>query len=358
MSVYLRGDWYWYKRIIEGVDYRRPLKLRKGQEAFLSDRIAQEEEAVVAVHYGTPLPRRSSSLKFSEFELVYLERKASNKSIDRDKQRLPVIRSAMKDLRLSAYGPQHFQRLEKKLLADKRSPTTVNRYFQLLRSFFSLAVEERILAENPLRSWRFFVEDKRGRALSMAELRLILAGLRAIKAKPRGQVQEILYDVVALGMVTGMRLSEVIGLKWSYVRGGLAVIPMSQTKWRRRVTSQGAKEKVVVLMPLALDLIEPYRTKKVPDGFVFPMARRDPRVISKAIIALRDDLGVPDFHYHLLRHTFATLLSGLADLAQAKEMLGHQDIKTTMRYSHPGLEKAQELGTKLGTLFYAGLLKN
>jgi hypothetical protein len=64
MSVYLRGEWDGYKRIIEGVDYRRPLKLRKGQEAFLSDRIAQEEEAVVAVHYGTPLPRRISSLKF------------------------------------------------------------------------------------------------------------------------------------------------------------------------------------------------------------------------------------------------------------------------------------------------------
>ncbi len=90
-----------------------------------------------------------------------------------------------------------------------------------------------------------------------------------------------------------MRLSEVIGLKWSYVRDGLAVIPMSQTKWRRRVTSQGAKEKVVVLMRLALGLIEPYRAKKAADGFVFPMARQDPRVISKAIIELRDDLGAP-----------------------------------------------------------------
>jgi integrase len=98
-------------------------------------------------------------------------------------------------------------------LLPKAQPDDGEPIHPALRSFFSLAVEERILAENPLRSWRFFVEDKRGRALSMAELKLILAGLRAIKAKPRGQVQEILYDVVALGMVTGMRLSEVIGLR-------------------------------------------------------------------------------------------------------------------------------------------------
>lgn len=65
----------------------------------------------------------------------------------------------------------------------------------------------------------------------------------------------------------------------------------------------------------------------------------------------------PDFHHHQLRHTFATLLSGLADLAQAKEMLGHQDIKTTMRYSYPGLEKAQQVGTLLGTNYFAVFLK-
>ncbi len=357
MGVYIRGNRYWYRRIVEGVIYRRPLGIRKGQETFLSARITQEEEAILARHYGTPAPR-PRSVSFSEFEKIYLERKASNKSVERDRQRLPKIRGIIKDLPLAAYGPPHFQRLEKALLADKRSPTTTNRYFQLLRSFFSLAVEEHLLTENPLRSWRFYVEDKSARALTPAELRLIINGLRIIQANPKGPVQAILYDVVALGMVTGMRLSEVIGLKWSYIRDGLAVIPISQTKWRRRVVSQGIKEKVVVLMPQAQDILEAYRSRKVPGGFIFPMARRDPRVISKAISELREGLGVPDFHYHLLRHTFATLLSGLADLASAKEMLGHQDIKTTMRYSHPGTEKARELSTKMGTVFFNRLLKD
>lgn len=131
---------------------------------------------------------------------------------------------------------------------------------------------------------------------------------------------------------------------------------MSQTKWRRRVLSQGAKEKVVVLTPLALSIVEPYRRLKDTDGFVFPMARRDPRVISKAICELRRDLGVPGFHYHQLRHTFATLLSGIADIASMKQMLGHQDVKTTMRYAHPGIEKSRELATILDTRFYRVLL--
>jgi integrase len=212
VGVYLRGGRYWYKRMIEGQVYQRPLRVKKGEESRLSARLAQVEDEILGAHFGTPAPRPGSML-FSEFERVYLERKASNKSADRDRQRLPKIRAILKDLPLRAYGPDHFQRLESRLLAESLSPTTINRYFQLLRAFFSLAVEERRLAENPLRAWRFYVEDKRARALTMEEIRLILAGLKHLRAQPKGPVQAILYDVIALGLVTGMRLSEVIGMR-------------------------------------------------------------------------------------------------------------------------------------------------
>ncbi|HDT14276.1 MAG TPA: site-specific integrase, partial [Candidatus Aminicenantes bacterium] len=217
-----------------------------------------------------------------------------------------------------------------------------------LRGLFSLAVEEGFIAANPLRSFRFYVEDRQTRALSSTELREILAKLRAIQAAPAGEVQAILYDVVLVGAATGMRLSEVINLRWSWLHEGLASIPLSSTKHKRRVVSQDKKVKIVVLPPAALAVIDKHRTKSMGE-FVFPMRRRDPRVISKAIIALRTKLGVPDFHYHQLRHTFSTALSAQSDLATASAALGHMDIKTTMRYSHPGLERQRELVTKTST---------
>jgi site-specific recombinase XerD len=47
------------------------------------------------------------------------------------------------------------------------------------------------------------------------------------------------------------------------------------------------------------------------------------------------EAGIKDFHFHDLRHTFASnlLLSG-ASLKDVKEMIGHKDIAMTDRYAH------------------------
>jgi len=53
MGVYLRGRYYWYKRMIDGVCYYRSLKIKKGQETMLSARMAQvdEEQEITWVDY-------------------------------------------------------------------------------------------------------------------------------------------------------------------------------------------------------------------------------------------------------------------------------------------------------------------
>ncbi len=62
--------------------------------------------------------------------------------------------------------------------------------------------------------------------------------------------------------------------------------------------------------------------------------------------------GIRDFHFHDLRHTFAShLVMAGVDLTTVKELLGHKDIKMTLRYAHLAPAHKAEAVKKLGNLF-------
>src|SRR4030042_587163 len=102
MGVYLRAEGYWFKRMIDGRLYRRPVKLRRGQESLLSARLAQVEDEIISEHFNVPLETRRPVL-LSDYIKEYEKRKAYKKSIDRDKQRLPVILKILGDRPLHTY---------------------------------------------------------------------------------------------------------------------------------------------------------------------------------------------------------------------------------------------------------------
>ncbi len=61
--------------------------------------------------------------------------------------------------------------------------------------------------------------------------------------------------------------------------------------------------------------------------------------------------GLNDVTWHTFRHTFASRLnSDGADLVTVKELLGHSDIKTTMRYAHTNREAKRRAVRRLGIL--------
>lgn len=154
---------------------------------------------------------------------------------------------------------------------------------------------------------------------------------------------------------TGLRRREVVNLTWSQVDWGAGII---------RVIQKGDKPHIIPITPEITDTLWPLRSHHETNVFTF--AARRTRTCAKSgkryergkrypisyqgwgttFARTRKKAGVKDFRIHDLRHTGATrTLRASKNLRAVKEMLGHADIKTTMRYAHALVDDVAEAMT-------------
>jgi len=308
-------------------------------------RSKQVEERIIAEHFGIKLEEKKQTTLIL-YVRTYLERNSYKKSWDRDKQRLQKIIAFVGDPDLRAIDRSSLEKYERHLLKSvKIKPSTVNRYFELLRHLFNQAQEDGYLEQNPTRFYKPFAEEGERRALSSEEITRILQAAADLQAAPKTRIQRIIYDLILFGLSTGMRLSEILNLKESYVREDMIYYPMTETKSRRRLETRSARKyRITVLNDMARMIIKKFKPR---EGYVFPMKWRNPNALFYAVHKIRDLSAVKDFHFHQLRHTVSTIVANQFGLATAKSFLGHADLKTTMQYTHPALSELRRTVVKL-----------
>lgn len=134
----------------------------------------------------------------------------------------------------------------------------------------------------------------------------------------------------------GLRISEALSLTCGDIRQGDNGL---------RIRGKGRKERLVPLLPEVTHTVEeylracPYLQHPHPDAPLFLGVRGlalNPKVFQRQIQHLRAYLGLPDsVTPHAFRHSFAThLLAGGGDLRTIQELLGHENLSTTQRYTH------------------------
>jgi integrase len=154
----------------------------------------------------------------------------------------------------------------------------------------------------------------------------------------------LLRDVATIMVETGMRPEEVFTIRKENVHliKRYLFVPSGKTQLARRN---------VPLTDATVNILKA-RLAKARGSFVFPH-RRDPNrlltTIHKAHMeALKASEIEPRFRLYDLRHTFGSrsAMAGV-DLATHKELMGHSNISTTMRYVHPTPEHKREAVRKL-----------
>lgn len=250
------------------------------------------------------------------------------------------------------------------VLADQFiSAATVNHELGVLGKVFSLS-----------KGWGYAVPDhdvRKHRVRDRARREVFLtddqaeALLAAVVPHARGPIEIALY--------TGLRRSEVLGIRWENVRlGGQSPHIIEPVK--------GGELRTTWLIPEAVGILEglqPLRAGRKGPVFTFgnihvgcgcvacTSARRglvgEPiQSIRRAFDTARQAVGLPAFTFHDLRHTVASwLLQRGYSLKVVQQVLHHADIATTQRYAHleQGFE-AQAMGDALARKAQSGHKKS
>ena len=344
MGLYTRGKYYYYRKQVNKKEYRVSLGVVKGQERLLSEAIQKAEEKIYALVTGAPtIP---SDILFRDYADRYLQAHAHKKSYNDDVTQINYMLFVIGNKPVCSITIDDARKLEKYLLQKKRTPATINRYMTLLKHILTHAVEDRVISENPLKKWEFYVEERKREALTQDEIARILEACAQIQKSPRSQLQAQIYNLVVIAFQTGMRLSELLNLKWSDIKGDVIELPVTRTKYRRKtIKATRPQPRQIPLNEIAIQHLPPQK-----DEYVFSAGSRTPDAIRRTVKRIRKLSGVHHFEFHQIRHTVATLIATSVDVATAKEVLGHASISTTLRYTHPTLQKKREAVTKVGTL--------
>ncbi|MBK7099178.1 MAG: tyrosine-type recombinase/integrase [Sphingobacteriales bacterium] len=147
--------------------------------------------------------------------------------------------------------------------------------------------------------------------------------------------------------VTGMRRSELIGLKESQV---------DFSRKQIKVLGKGNKERIIPLTNETLKSIETYCALKRKEFAEYAeellVTERGKKLYPKyAYLLINKQLSaIPTLDKkspHVLRHSFAThLMNKGADINAVKELLGHSSLAATQIYTHNTIEKLKEVYKK------------
>jgi integrase len=246
--------------------------------------------------------------------------KTAEKTIKAFKSSFPKLM----DFQLSDINAWEIEKWRNIRLADGLKPATTNRQINTIKGCLSRAVEWGVIDNHDLRKVKILtVDNSKVRYLSKDEELRLRESLKICEIS-------FLDVIVLLAMNTGMRKGELLSLEWSHINFDNRIVT---------VDFQNAKSGTTRHIPLNTQAFATLKQwKKITNdiGFVFK-DKNNAQLKDFPFIwsTLLDKAQITNFRFHDLRHHFASkLVMASVDLNTVRELLGHSDLKMTLRYAH------------------------
>ena len=226
------------------------------------------------------------------------------------------------------------------------SAATAARRRSSARQFYRFVLAEGWRTDDPSRR---LDAPKQGRSLPKVLSRTEIDALLAASAALDAAAGLRLVALVEMAYASGLRVSELLGLKVEAVRRDPAYLI---------VRGKGGKERLAPLNTAAREAIKAWlvardarRKPEAPDSpWLFPSSGRTGHLTPRRFAQLLDEAAITAgidparVSPHVLRHAFAThLLEGGADLRVVQTLLGHVDIATTQIYTHVATDRLAQV---------------
>lgn len=317
------------------------IRTGKGPQSLAEQR--QREEAARQAESEGNVRAQLADMTLEEFfRTVYMPRaKREKRSWLTDEQRIAkAINPALGHMPLRAVRREEVQAFVDKLTAEGAAPATVKQYMGIVRRAFNIAAETFVgttplfMGQNPAKSLRLpAIHNSRERYLQEDEVDRLVE----VASKRRSPD---LHDAIVLSLNTGLRLGELMRLRWMDVNimGAIVTVPDDDKR------KPGGK------VPLNSEALAVFQSRKKmlggdAGGRVFPPVAGGAvrNNISEMFRKLVDELGLNDgiddkrnrIVFHSLRHTFASWLAlAGTDIYRIKTLMRHKNISMTMRYAH------------------------
>lgn len=337
-----------------GFDGRRKRRTVKGTSHEAAERALAAEKArvVEARTLGRPLPSEDSFETFAKDFLKMQERRISPRVVKGKISRAEFTRQqGIVDTKLIPhFGSMKLAAVRKadviRYIHDrtgKVSDGTIIKEVNTLKKLFNVALDLDKIPANPAqRAPLPQAPEGRTRYLEPDQWLAVFKACYIAPTDDEPNPEQWLQWAAGLAVALGTRRGELLNTT-------VPDVDLSTRRVTLRVTKNG-KTRSVFINDLALQVMTamgiPERKQKKDRGVLFPGIT--PEQLSMKFIRACRAAGVEDFSFHDLRHTYASHLRMKgADLDDIRRLLGHSDLRMTIRYAHLGQEHLDAAASRL-----------
>jgi integrase len=271
------------------------------------------------------------SKTFKGVALKYLEEVSPKKRGERWER--IRIKALMED---ELFATVKFAKVDSTLIAKWRDsrlklvqPSTVNRDLNLLSAIFTKAIKEwKIITDNPVgQIERPKNPPARERVLSQAEIDDFLKAVPYNAKTPAKTLSERVAVAFLFAIASGMRCGELCSITKADINGNVARLKMTKNGLPRNVPLSKEAVRLLGLLPDC-------------DGPLFGLKSAQ---VDTTFRKIKSEIGGVDYTFHDTRRTAITRMAKKIDVMDLAKLVGHTDLKMTLRYYQTSAEDIAKL---------------